>query len=144
MGVSGHDPAVAPDSPAWREHGVEPAGLDELLARSDVLSLHLPLTDSTRGLLGEERLARMKPGAVLVNSARGGIVDEAALARALRSGRLAGAALDVFEHEPLAAGSALAEVPNLILTPHIAGVTLESNERVSGLIAERVAAFLRA
>jgi (S)-sulfolactate dehydrogenase len=71
-------------------------------------------------------------------------VDEAALARALRAGRLAGAALDVFEDEPLAAGSALADAPNLILTPHIAGVTQESNERVSGLIAERVADFLRA
>ena len=85
----------------------------------------------------------MKRGAILVNSARGGIVDEAALARALVEGRIAGAALDVFDEEPLAAGSALAEAPNLILSPHIAGVTLESNERVSSLIAERVAAFLR-
>ena len=142
MRVVAYDPAVEAGSPSWAEHGVAPLGLDELLARSDVVSLHLPLTDSTRGLLGEARLARMKPGAILVNSARGGIVDEAALAKALAAGRLAGAALDVFDREPLAAGSVLADAPNLILTPHVAGVTLESNERVSGIIAERVSAFL--
>ncbi|MCW5593047.1 MAG: hydroxyacid dehydrogenase [Burkholderiales bacterium] len=142
MRVVAYDPVVPDDSPAWAEHGVTPLPLDELLARSDVVSLHLPLTDSTRGLLGEARLARMKAGAILINSARGGIVDEAALARALSSGRLGGAALDVFDREPLAAGSVLAEAPNLILTPHVAGVTLESNERVSGIIAERVASFL--
>ena len=144
MRVVAFDPVVPADSPAWAELGVAPLPLDELLARSDVVSLHLPLTDSTRGLIGEARLARMKPGAILINSARGGIVDEAALARALSSGRLGGAALDVFDREPLAAGSVLAEAPNLILTPHVAGVTLESNERVSGIIAERVASFLGA
>ncbi len=142
MRVVAFDPVVPADSPAWAELGVAPLPLDELLARSDVVSLHLPLTDSTRGLIGEARLSRMKPGAILINSARGGIVDEAALARALSSGRLGGAALDVFDREPLAAGSVLAEAPNLILSPHVAGVTLESNERVSGIIAERVAAFL--
>jgi (S)-sulfolactate dehydrogenase len=144
MRVVGFDPAVAAGSPLWAQFGVEAVALDELLARSDVVSLHVPLAESTRRMIGEERLALMKPGAVLVNSARGGIVDEAALARALRAGRIAGAALDVFEDEPLAAGSVMAEAPNLILTPHIAGVTAESNERVSGLIAERVAGFLRA
>lgn len=143
MRVVAFDPVVPADSPAWREHGAEPLPLDELLAAADVVSLHLPLTDATRGLLGESRLARLKPGAILVNSARGGIVDEAALARALVEGRVAGAALDVFDREPLAAGSPLADAPNLILTPHIAGVTLESNERVSAIIAERVAAHLR-
>jgi len=140
--VVAFDPAIAADSPVWSEHGVEPCGLDDLLAISDVVSLHLPLVESTRRLIDGSRIARMKAGAVLVNSARGGIVDEAALARALREGRLAGAALDVFEEEPLAAASVLADAPNLILTPHIAGVTLESNERVSSLVADRVAAFL--
>lgn len=139
----GHDPALAGEDSAWREFGVAPLGLDALLAEADIVSLHVPLVPETYRLIGEERIARMKPGAILVNSARGGIVDEAALARALQAGRLAGAALDVFEDEPLAAASVLADAPNLILTPHIAGVTQESNERVSGLVAERVAASLR-
>jgi (S)-sulfolactate dehydrogenase len=99
----------------------------------------VPLTDSTRKLLDATRIGMMKHRAVLINTARGGIVDEAALAQALREGRLGGAALDVFEHEPLPAQSVLAGVPNLILTPHIAGVTRESNERVSAMIAELVA-----
>lgn len=143
LAVVAHDPALAPDAPAWKALGVESLSLDALLARSDVVSLHLPLVAATRGLFGAERLARLKKGAVLVNSARGGIVDEAALARALHEGRLAGAALDVFTEEPLPAGSPLADAPNLILTPHIAGVTLESNERVSGIVASLVAEALR-
>jgi (S)-sulfolactate dehydrogenase len=86
----------------------------------------------------------MKPDAILINTARGGIVDEEAVANALRAGKLGGAALDVFDHEPLAAGSPLAQCPRLLLTPHIAGVTRESNVRVSMLIAEKVAAALSA
>jgi (S)-sulfolactate dehydrogenase len=113
--------------------------LDLLLAESDVVSLHIPLVPQTRGLLDTRRLGLMKRDAVLINTARGGIVDEAALAAMLREGRLCGAALDVFDNEPLPAGSPLAGAPRLILTPHIAGVTLEANERVSALIADRVA-----
>lgn len=142
MGVVAHDPALDPGAAAWRECAAQPAGLDALLDRSDVVSLHLPLVAATRGLFGKERLARMRPGAILVNTARGGIVDEAALALALHEGRLGGAALDVFADEPLGPGSPLAAAPNLILTPHIAGVTQESNERVSALVAERVAEAL--
>jgi (S)-sulfolactate dehydrogenase len=116
--------------------------LDLLLAQSDVVSLHIPLVAQTRGLLDARRLGLMKRDAVLINTARGGIVDEAALAAMLREGRLCGAALDVFDQEPLPAGSPLAGAPRLILTPHIAGVTVEANERVSALIAERVEAAL--
>jgi (S)-sulfolactate dehydrogenase len=107
-----------------------------------VISLHVPLTAATRNLIDAERIARMKPGAILINTARGGVVDEQAVADALRAGRLGGAALDVFEQEPLAAGSALSGCPNLLLTPHVAGLTQESNERVSSMIAERVLAAL--
>jgi (S)-sulfolactate dehydrogenase len=142
MRVIGSDPQVPASSAAWREEGVQRRELDALLAEADVVTLHVPLVDATRHLIDADRLARMKPGAILINTARGGVVDEAAVAAALKSGRLGGAALDVFEQEPLAAGSPLAGCPNLLLTPHIAGVTAESNVRVSTLIAEKVAAAL--
>jgi (S)-sulfolactate dehydrogenase len=134
MRVVSHDPYV-PETPGA-------VSLDELLGRSDVVSLHVPLTEQTRGLLDARRLGLMKRDAILVNTARGGIVDESAVALMLREGRLGGAALDVFDDEPLAAGSPLTGAPRLLLTPHIAGVTQEANERVSALIAERVAAAL--
>ena len=138
MHVIAHDALLEPSDAVYRECGVRAAPLDELVASADVVSLHVPLLDSTRHLFDGPRLAAMKKGAILINSARGGVVDEAALAAALRGGHLGGAALDVFEHEPLAAGSALADCPNLLLTPHIAGVSAESNDRVSSLIARKV------
>jgi (S)-sulfolactate dehydrogenase len=144
MRVIAHDAFLAADAEAWRDVEHPPRTLDELLAESDVVSLHVPLTPQTRGLLGRERLARMKRDAVLINTARGGLVDEAALAAMLREGRLGAAALDVFEREPLPAGSPLTGAPRLLLTPHIAGITVEANERVSSFIADRVAAALRA
>lgn len=142
MRVVAHDPQLATDATAWNEWPDARRSLDELLRESDVVSLHIPLTPGTRGLLDRPRLASMKRDAIVINTARGGIVDEAALSAMLREGRLGGAALDVFEDEPLAPGSALVGAPRLLLTPHIAGVTVESNERVSALIAERVAAAL--
>ena len=144
MTVVGHDPMLADDHEAWGQESTAPRSLDALLEESDVVSLHLPLTPQTRGLLDGRRLGLLKRDAIVVNTARGGIIDEAVLATMLREGRLGGAALDVFEREPLAAGSPLTGAPRLLLTPHIAGVTLESNERVSALIAERVAAALAA
>jgi (S)-sulfolactate dehydrogenase len=142
MRTLGYDPLLPPTHGAWKEFATERRDLDALLAESDVVSLHVPLSPQTRSLLDATRLGLMKRDAVLVNTARGGIVDEAALAAMLRGGRLGGAALDVFENEPLPAGSVLAGAPRLLLTPHVAGVTAESNERVSALIAERVAACL--
>jgi (S)-sulfolactate dehydrogenase len=142
MRTVGYDPMVGAGDASWAEFSTGPRELDALLAESDVVSLHIPLTPQTRGLFDATRLAGMKRDAVLVNTARGGIIDEAALAAMLREGRLGGAALDVFDREPLAAGSPLTGAPRLLLTPHIAGVTVESNERVSALIAERVAAAL--
>jgi (S)-sulfolactate dehydrogenase len=140
MRVVAHDPQLPAD--AWGELEAARRPLEELLRESDAVSLHIPLTPETRGLLNGARLATMKRDAIVINTARGGIVDESALAAMLREGRLGGAALDVFEDEPLPAGSPLVGAPRLLLTPHIAGVTLESNERVSALIAERVSQAL--
>jgi (S)-sulfolactate dehydrogenase len=140
--VIGCDPAVAPDSALWAEQNAAPRSLDDLLRESDIVSLHLPLTQATRSLLDARRISLMKPDAILINTSRGGIVDEAALAAALRGGTLGGAALDVFEQEPLPAAHVLAGCPGLLLTPHIAGVTRESNARVSALVAAEVAAAL--
>lgn len=144
MRVIAHDPLLSAELPVWAETGVQPRGLEALLGEADAVSLHVPLTDGTRRLLDAARIGSMKAGAVLINTSRGGIVDEVALAEALRGGRLAGAALDVFEREPLSSDSPLARAPNLILTPHIGGVTHESNGRVSAMIADKVASFLAA
>ena len=142
MAVAAHDPFVAEGDPAWNPATgpVQRQALEALIAQSDVLSLHVPLTDRTRGLIDAAALARMPKGAILINAARGGVVDEAAVAESLRAGHLGGAALDVFDREPLdaSAGAVFADVPNLILTPHIAGVTQESNVRVSAVTAAAV------
>lgn len=138
MDVLAYDPFVAADDPAWTRLAVAHCTLTELLRKADVVSLHVPLSEETRHLINAEALAQMKVGALLINSARGGVVDEQALAASLRSGHLAGAMLDVFETEPLPAGSHWVGVPNVILTPHIAGVTVESNVRVSAKVAAAV------
>jgi (S)-sulfolactate dehydrogenase len=138
MTVIAFDAMLDSDHPAYLNAGVRGTGLEEVMTTSDVLSLHVPLVDSTRGLLDAARIGAMKKGAVLVNTARGGIVDELALAAALRSGHLGGAAIDVFGSEPLPASPHFDGCPNLVLTPHIAGVTAEANERVSFLIAEKL------
>jgi (S)-sulfolactate dehydrogenase len=144
MRMIAHDPFVADDDPAWAECDVAPRSLHALLGEADVVSLHVPLSDATRNLIDAAALARMKPDAILINSSRGGVVDETALADALKAGRLGAAMLDVFETEPLPGGGPLAGVANLILTPHIAGVTQESNVRVSRMIAEKVIEALSA
>lgn len=142
MEVAAFDPFVDADDPIW--HSVGPLDLDRLLQTADVVSLHVPLVDATRHLINADRLVAMKSDAILINAARGGVVDDTALAAALKAGEIGGAALDVFETEPLTQDAArvFQDAPNLILTPHIAGVTVESNVRVSGLIAERVLAHL--
>ncbi len=138
MSVLAHD-ALMPeparcDFSAW----VEFTELQELFRRADVVTLHLPLSAATRGLVGRELLWSMKPGALVVNTARGGVIDEAALADALRSGPVAGAALDVFEREPPAAGSPLLTLDNVVLTPHAAALTRACVTRMAVLAAQRV------
>ena len=143
LSVCAFDPFVASDDPRWA--GVEQMNFGDLLATSDIVSLHVPLTTNTRGMIGADAIAQMKSGAILINAARGGVVDEVALVEALKAGQLGGAALDVFAAEPVSAqsGAVFNEVPNLILTPHIAGVTTQSNERVSLVTAKAVARALR-
>ncbi len=138
MQVIAHDPHLPPNDPAWGD--VRSVSLTDLLAGSDVVSLHVPLTSQTLRMIDAAALQAMRPGAVLINAARGGVVDEDALADALRQGHLGGAALDVFAVEPLTkdAGQRFAGLTNLILTPHIAGVTTQANVRVSNLIADKV------
>ncbi len=122
----------------------ERLSLEALLPRVDVLTLHCPLTPETRGLIGARELALMAPHAVLINTARGGIVDEAALARALGAGALAGAGVDVLTEEPPASGNPLLapDIPNLIVTPHIAWASLEARQRLIGEVAENIRAFI--
>jgi D-3-phosphoglycerate dehydrogenase len=115
--------------------------IDELLARADFVTLHLPKTDKTASILSAERIGRMKPGARLINCARGGLVDEAAVAEALRSGRLAGAAFDVFSEEP-ARSNVLFDAPNVVCTPHLGAATSEAQENVALQIAEQMSDYL--
>lgn len=130
-----HDPAPPRDTAALDRIGARRLELDALLAEADVVSLHVPLIEATRNLLDAARLARMKPGAILINAARGGIVDESALAAALEAGHLGGAAVDVYTTEPPTPDNPLltlsdAAAKRLILTPHIAGVSLQSSQRL--------------
>ena len=138
MEAVAHDPFLSDGSPA--RDGITHLLLDDLLGQSDVVSLHVPLNEDTYRLINARRLALMRSGSVLVNASRGGVVDETALANAMRTGHIAGAALDVFETEPLSAEAAgrFRGLSNLVLTPHIAGVTRDSNARVSALIAKLV------
>jgi len=142
MQVLAHDPFVPADDPDWEQIASRAETLSWLLEKADVVSLHVPYNPETRHLIDAEAIAAMKPEAILINAARGGIVDESALARALTEQRLGGAMLDVFEQEPLPDNSVLVGAPNLVVTPHIAGVTVESNQRVSDLTARNVLTVL--
>jgi len=139
MRVLGFDPYKEP----WPEGIEQCREVGPLLAQADFISIHVPLTPETRNLIGGEALARMKPTAILVNTARGGIVDEAAVADAVTAGHLAGAGLDVVVDEPLKPTHPLNGVPNLVLTPHVAGVTEEAMMRMARDSAEDILRVLR-
>ena len=132
MSVVAHDPA-------FEETDTSLVPLDELVAEADVISLHVPLVDATRSLFDAPRIGLMKPRAILINTARGGVVDETALADALRGNRIGGAALDVFETEPPGDAAKLFQgLANVILSPHVAGLTAEGNVRVSDVTVDNV------
>ena len=143
MRVVGYDPYVAPYDYAPVEIGIEIVDLDTLLARADFMSLHVPLNGSTRNLFSLEVFRKMKPNAWLINTARGGVVNEADLARALDEGMVGGAVLDVLEEEPVSNESPLLVRDNVMLTPHIAGLTEEAQVKTSVLVAEEVIKVLR-
>ncbi|SHN70154.1 Lactate dehydrogenase [Geodermatophilus obscurus] len=144
--------AFGMDVVAWSQHltderaaeaGVRRVERDELFATADVVTVHLVLSDRTRGLVGRDELARMQRSAILVNTSRGPIVDEAALVEALSAGRIAGAGLDVYDREPLPADSPLRRAPRTVLTPHLGYVTRDTYRVFYGDAVEDVAAFLR-
>lgn len=139
MKVLAHDPYLS--SEKAERMGVTKVELDELLARADFVTLHVPLTDSTRGILSREALRKTKPGVRIVNCARGGLVDEEALAELLKSGHIAGAAFDVFAEEP-ATENPLFGLPNVVCTPHLGAATNEAQENVAVQVAEQTAAYL--
>ncbi len=144
MEIVAYDPFIPAGDPLWSQ--AERVSFDYLLRRADVLSVHTPLTDDTRNLIGVAALGLMKPTAVLINTSRGGVVDEVALASALRNGTIGGAALDVFSSEPLGPepASRFDGLENLVLTPHLAGNTRESVDRVAELTVATVLEVLAA
>ena len=138
MKVVAYDPFVSAER--FRELGVEPATFGEVLERAEFLTLHLPLTDDTRNAIDADTIAHMRDGVRIVNAARGELVDEAALVAALESGKVAGAAIDVFSTEPYA--GPLLQAPNVVVTPHLAASTEEAQDRAGVVVAEQVVAAL--
>lgn len=136
-----HDPAVTLSAEREGALGATAVDFDSLLAQSDILSLHIPLTPATRHIIDAGAIGRMRPGAILINTARGGLVDEAALAAGLMSGRLSGAGLDVQEQEPPAPDNPLLRLPNVVLTPHIAAGTRDAFEQKMKAIFDNLRAF---
>lgn len=140
MNVIAYDPFISDE--AAERRGVKPVSLEELLAQSDYITLHVPKTPETAGLIGAEEIAKMRPGARIINCARGGLLDEAAAAEALGSGQLAGVALDVYEVEPPGKESLLVGRDDVICTPHLGASTEEAQENVAISVAEGVVAYL--
>lgn len=139
--ICAYDPYIKADDAVWKNYGgsaVTPCSLEEVLQQADFVSLHIPLCPETKNLFNASLLGKIKKGSVFINSSRGGIVDENALADLLKNGQLKGAMVDVFASEPLAADNPFSGIENCLLTPHIAGVTEESNTRISYLIAHEV------
>ena len=140
MDVVAYDPYLSPTRA--QELDIEMVGFDEVIEGADFISIHVPLTEETVGIIGSDSLGRMKPSAFVVNASRGGVVDEAALADALHGGEIAGAALDVYEVEPLSTNSPLRDAPNLVLTPHLGASTAEAQVGVATEVANKIRLLL--
>jgi D-3-phosphoglycerate dehydrogenase / 2-oxoglutarate reductase len=136
MEVIGYDPFVTAEQAAL--HGVTLADVDQIIATADVITVHVPLNKATRGIINADNIGKLKPGVMLINVARGGVYDEAALAQALKDGKVAGAAIDVYETEPPAADNPLLTAPNTVLTPHLGALTAEAQLRVAEEACEQV------
>ena len=140
MNVIAYDPYLSPTRAV--ELDIEMTGLNKVIKKGDFISIHVPLTEETTGIIGRESFEKMKPSAFVVNASRGGVVDEEALADALHRGVIAGAALDVYETEPLPADSPLRDAPNLVLTPHLGASTAEAQEGVAVEVANKIRLLL--
>ena len=140
MDVIAYDPYLSPTRA--QELDIEMVGFDQVIERADFISVHVPLTKETTGIIGRDSLERMKPSAFVVNASRGGVVDEGALAEALHRGVIAGAALDVYEFEPLPVDSSLRDAPNLVLTPHLGASTAEAQVGVATEVANKIRLLL--
>src|SRR5260370_9814633 len=141
MRVIAYDPYIAPS--VFEKAGAQAVARDELLTRADIITVHTPLDDETRGMIGSAEFAKMKDGVIVLNIARGGIYREDALAEALRSGKAAGAAIDVYEEEPPGKDHPIVSAPNVILSPHIGANTIEAQDRVAVTTPEMVIVALR-
>tara|TARA_B100000029_G_scaffold485564_1_gene539029 strand:- start:2692 stop:3627 length:936 start_codon:yes stop_codon:yes gene_type:complete len=143
MNVIGNDIEIGDDDPLWSNLNIQCCTFEELVHKSDAITIHVPLTNKTHNLFTEKEFEKMVRGSYIINSSRGGIVNETDLLKYLKNGHLGGAMLDVFENEPLNDSGMFSDVKNLILTPHIAGLTLESNVRVSQTISDNVLDYLK-
>ena len=143
MNVIGNDIEIGDDDPLWSKLNIQCCTFEELVHKSDAITIHVPLTNKTHNLFTEKEFEKMVRGSYIINSSRGGIVNETDLLKYLKNGHLGGAMLDVFENEPLNDSGMFSDVKNLILTPHIAGLTLESNVRVSQTISDNVLDYLK-
>ena len=143
MKLIGTDIEISDDDEIWNDLNIQCASIDEVLQKSDVISLHVPLTKNTKNLFGKKEFEKMQKGSFIINTSRGGIIDEKALLDSLNKMHLGGAMLDVFENEPLNSPNKFAKFDNVILTPHIAGLTNQSNSRVSKMITKHILDFLK-
>ncbi len=142
MNLIGNDIEISDDDDLWDDLSIECCSFEDLVHRADAITLHVSLNQETHNLFGEEEFKKMQKGSFIINTSRGGIVNEGDLLKYLKNGHLGGAMLDVFENEPIKDSAPFSGLENLILTPHIAGLTVESNVRVSQTISDKVLDFL--